>query len=241
VNVFFRHFPHGGAMQATGLTGTLSQNCHWYDVRRVSLPIPDGQFNPRLGELVGFSAANGTVCDGYGAREFQEKAVTHKCTQCPGDPYRRGAWTVLQCSAVPLVPRPSASWPRALKAPFAAEPISVLMLVSDHNNHGLFAQVERVLNQLMLAEALGLTPHVFTGQKVFNSPDSCDIGENQYFDPSRGDNVWEYYFEPVSAYRTGDERLEGRPVRAGRDLGARANGSTKRGANYVASLFPAPA
>jgi hypothetical protein len=190
--------------------------CAWYDVRRVAFqPFADVQALrwPRLGELVGLSASNSTVCDGYGAGQFGEKRVQVKCAQCPGDPYRRELWSVLQCSAAPLVPPPSDSWPLAARSPFGAAPVEVLLVVSDHNNHGLFAQVERALNQLHLGEHRGLVPHVFLGQKVFNAPDACDIGLNQYFEASRGDNVWEYYFEPVSPYKTGDARLAGRPVR----------------------------
>jgi hypothetical protein len=190
--------------------------CAWYDVRRVAFqPFADVQTRrwPRLGELVGRSATNGTVCDGYGAREFQEKPVQIKCAECPGDPYRRELWSVLQCSASPLVPQPSAVWPMPLRSPFGAAPVEVLLIISDHNNHGLFAQVERVLNQLHLAEHRGFVPHVFLGQKIFNAPDACDVGQNQYFEPSRGNNVWEYYFEPISSYRTGAPHLAGRPVR----------------------------
>eukprot|EP00962_Isochrysis_galbana_P055739 scaffold27525_cov96-Isochrysis_galbana.AAC.1 len=190
--------------------------CAWYDVRRAAFqPLAEVQARrwPRLGELVGPSATNGTLCDGYGAGQFGEKRMQLKCAQCPGDPYRRELWSVLQCSAAPLVPQPSASWPLAARSPYGAAPIEVLLVVSDHNNHGLFAQVERVLNQLHLAEHRGLVPHVFLGQMVFNAPDACDVGHNQYFEPSRGDNVWDYYFEPVSPYRTGDARLANRPVR----------------------------
>ena len=89
----------------------------------------------------------------------------------------------------------------------------MLLISSDHNNHGLFAQVERVLNQLLLAENLGLPAFVYLGRKVAAAPWSCDVGENQYFDAKRGSNVWEYYFEPVSSYRLGDPTLNGRPVR----------------------------
>ena len=196
--------------------------CGWYDVSRVRFEVHTSRPTrpmPRLAQLTGPSAVNSSVCDGYGVREFGEKVLRPgasqiPCSECPGNPYRRQVWSVLQCAAGrPLVPQFSRRWPSALRAPWAAEPVNVLLVVSDHNNHGLFAQVERVLNQLHLAQTLGFVPHIFLGLKVFNAPDACDIGDNQYFDAAHGDNVWEYYFEPVSAYRTGDERLAGRPVR----------------------------
>jgi len=57
-----------------------------------------------------------------------------------------------------------------------APPANVLLVVSDHNNHGLFAQVERVLNQLHLAEHFGMAPFVFLGRKVFTAADCCGVG-----------------------------------------------------------------
>ena len=187
--------------------------CSWYDVRRLlwkphacaagAVCEHDVSRWPRLGEV--FTRPNrlpnASVCDGYGVRR-----VRRKCTSCPGDPFARPEWSVLQCASVPLAPPPSPSG--------AASPtLDVLLVVSDHNNHGLFGQVERVLNQLHLAGSRGLTPFVFLGRKVVASPDSCEIGENQYYDPTAGDNVWEYYFEQVSDYRLGAATLRSRPVR----------------------------
>jgi len=192
--------------------------CVWYDVVKQSWRpgSQDGADSrwPRIGELVGRSATNGTLCDGYGSRQFGERTVRIPCAQCPGDPYKRDTWSVLQCSRTPLVPisqRISPAW-RPLSV-LGSAPRGVLLVVSDHNNHGLFAQVERVLNQLHLAAERGLTPHVFLGHKVFNAPDACDVGENQYYERGRGPNVWDYYFEPVSEYTTGAATLGGRPVR----------------------------
>ena len=143
----------------------------WYDVVKQSWRpgSQDGADSrwPRIGELVGRSAINGTVCDGYGSRQFGERAGRVPCAQCPGDPYKRDTWSVLQCSSTPLVPisqRISPAW-RPLSV-LGSAPRGVLLVVSDHNNHGLFAQVERVLNQLHLAAERGLTPHVFLGHKV---------------------------------------------------------------------------
>ena len=187
--------------------------CSWYDVRRLlwkphacaagAVCENDVALWPRLGEVFMRTAhlPNASVCDGYGVRH-----VRRKCTSCPGDPFSKPEWSVLQCASVPLTPRPSPSG--------AASPtIDVLLVASDHNNHGLFGQVERVLNQLHLAGSRGLTPFVFLGRKVVASADSCEIGENQYYDPTAGDNVWEYYFEQVSDYRLGAASLHSRPVR----------------------------
>ena len=189
--------------------------CSWYDVRRLlwkphacaagAVCENDRGRWPRLGEVFMRPAhlPNASVCDGYGVGP---RRVRRKCTSCPGDPFARPEWSVLQCASVPLAPPPSPSG--------AASPaIDVLLVVSDHNNHGLFGQVERVLNQLHLAGSRGLTPFVFLGRKVVASPDSCEVGENQYYDPTAGDNVWEYYFEQVSDYRLGMASLQSRPVR----------------------------
>ena len=161
---------------------------------------------PRVGQLLQRPAGqpNLTVCDGYGTRA---RSRPHRaCTDCPGEPFARRTWSVLLCAPLILVqPVP----PLALVYP----PLNVLLIGSDHNNHGLFAQVERVLNQLYLASSLGVVPYIYLGRKVHAAPDSCGIGENQYFDQATGPNVWEYFFEPVSTYRLGESTLRGRPVR----------------------------
>ena len=41
--------------------------------------------------------------------------------------------------------------------------VDVLLVVSDNAGHGLFATVERVINQVLHARALGLEPYVFLG------------------------------------------------------------------------------
>ena len=241
------------------------ERCSWYDVRRLSwLSVrtlgggreseADTRRWPRLGALQPRprERSKPVVCDGYGS-----KHVRTACSECPGDTLFPSEWSVLLCAPTSLAP---VAQPTGAGAP----PLSVLMVGSDHNNHGLFAQVERVLNQLLLAESLGLLPYVFLGRKVPTAPHalalrgeqsfrqsrltpdaarasrvvdsvaalltphaslltphakvhalpySCAVGENQYFDPARGPNVWEYFFEPVSTYRCGNATLEGRPVR----------------------------
>ena len=190
-----------------------SERCNFYDVRKLShiavRQLPRGSEDdvrrwPRMGELSVRTGPNLTVCDGYGISRG-ERIVT-PCAECPGDPFRKDVWSVLLCAPVPLAPI----------SPPTGPPVSVLLIGSDHNNHGLFAQVERVLNQLHLAHSLGLPPYVYLGRKVHADPSSCDIGENQYFaggSAGHGSNVWEYYFDQVSSYTLGAPTLMGRPVR----------------------------
>ncbi|KAL1510774.1 hypothetical protein AB1Y20_007060 [Prymnesium parvum] len=215
------------------------ERCSWYDVRRLSwLSVRslsgggggerDTRRWPRLGSLHRrpSSLPKPSVCDGYGARR-----VRTRCSECPGDTSFPREWSVLLCAPSDLTPLPP---PMGAASPR----LNVLLVGSDHNNHGLFAQVERVLNQLLLAENLGLLPHVFLGRKVHALPYSCAVGENQYFDHRRGANVWEYFFEPVSEYRTGNASLRGRPVRlllANHDDARRNNILTSRDA--VTSYF----
>ena len=54
-----------------------------------------------------------------------------------------------------------------------------------------------VLNQILYCEKHGLLPVVYFG------PWSVD-GPNAYHDPERGDNMWDYYFEPVAEYTYSD-------------------------------------
>lgn len=66
----------------------------------------------------------------------------------------------------------------------------VLIIRINHSYAGLFAYFIYALNQLRYCEKHRLLPVVFFGE------DSAD-GPNAYFDKRHGDNVWEYYFEPV--------------------------------------------
>ena len=165
---------------------------------------------------------NASVCDGYGA------ASAHALPSARASRSRAGVERA-ECSAGPLVPPPRASF-----VGVSTPPRDVLLVTSQHNNHGLFAQVERVLNQLHLAGARGLVPHVFLGRKAFASPTSCEVGENQYFDAAAGPNVWEYYFEPVSSYRGGNASLDGRPCGCWR-YPTRTPGGTRSGATRTPS------
>jgi len=182
------------------------ERCAFYHVRRLQTTSQQRQWMPRLGwlSLRSPDLPNLTLSDGYGTSRQQ------KLIPCREDGDNRAwqhpdGWSVLLCAPVMLAP---------LAPPGgASSSLSVLLVSSDHNNHGFFAQVERVLNQLHTADTLGLVPFVYLGRKVAAAPDACGIGENQYFEPSRGPNVWEYYFEPVSTYTLGAPTFHGRPVK----------------------------
>ncbi len=61
---------------------------------------------------------------------------------------------------------------------------------------GFFAQVLYILNQVIYAEERGL-------RTVAHLPRTClDRRPNRYFDQARGENVWEYYFEPLQPQPT---------------------------------------
>jgi hypothetical protein len=66
-----------------------------------------------------------------------------------------------------------------------------LIATINHSHAGFFAYVNFALNQIIYAEKNGLQPVVFFGK------DSVD-GPNAFYDSKRGDNMWEYYFEPVA-------------------------------------------
>ena len=190
------------------LPGTMAP-CLWYDVFRVEWPAhkAEPRADVRLGSI---HPTNSTFrnCRGYGADETEDGKSAPSCKRCPGDAFGDKTFHVQQCAKKPLLP-----FNQSLTNAPSSSTLPILLVTSDHNNHGLFAQVERVLNQLYYAETRGLTPYIYLGQRVFNSHDSCDQGFNQYYEESRGDNVWEYYFDQVSDYRLGDPEWKGRPVR----------------------------
>jgi len=94
----------------------------------------------------------------------------------PHTPCTAGSsFTLMQCSRHPLAPLPSA-------ASAARGGIDVLLAVSDNAGHGLFATVERVINQVLYARAKGLEPFVYVGELVFAEGTSCEHGPQPYFD-----------------------------------------------------------
>ena len=64
--------------------------------------------------------------------------------------------------------------------------------------HGFFAQVVYVLNQLLYCEREGFEPFVYI-------PPRFKDGANPYYDEARGENSWEYFFEPVSDHDWRDQ------------------------------------
>ena len=86
-------------------------------------------------------------------------------------------FTLLQCSRHPLALLP----PAAAGAPRAGG-IDVLLAVSDNAGHGLFATVERVINQVLYARAHGLEPFVYVGELAFAEGHACEHGPQPYFD-----------------------------------------------------------
>ena len=90
--------------------------------------------------------------------------------------------------------------------------VDVLLATSDHFGHGVFALVQRVLNQISLARMHGLEPAVFLGERTFMEPQACEYGVNPYYHAPAGDNVWEYWFEQPGNYSLGDIAVRGRPI-----------------------------
>jgi len=130
----------------------------------------------------------------------------------------RSSYVTYQCSRVLLLPPPpersSSLWPRRSppRGARASRTVDVLVSTSDHHGHGLFALVQRVLNQVVLAQKLGLEPYVFLGRHTFVEPQACEYGMQPYFDQERGDNVWEYFFRQPADYRPGATYVRNRRV-----------------------------
>ena len=61
----------------------------------------------------------------------------------------------------------------------------MLLAVSDNAGHGLFATVERVINQVLYARAKGLEPFVYVGELAFAEGTACEHGPQPYFDAPR--------------------------------------------------------
>ena len=72
-----------------------------------------------------------------------------------------------------------------------------LIIRINHPNAGLFAYVNFALNQLIYAEHHNLWPVVHFG------PESGH-GANAYYDAEAGENIWDYYFEPVATLTYAD-------------------------------------
>ena len=80
----------------------------------------------------------------------------------------------------------------------------VLRIVMNHGTAGFFAYVLFAINQLRFAAEHNLIPYIDFGKCTVNGRDHyASGGRNQYFESAAGDNMWEYYFEPVSDYKPG--------------------------------------
>ena len=82
----------------------------------------------------------------------------------------------------------------------------------NHGSAGFFAYVLFVVNQLIYAEEHGLTPFVFFGKCTVHDTRAAHPwrgAANLFYAPARDEpnNMWEYYFEPVSSVRLDDARL----------------------------------
>ena len=126
-------------------------------------------------------------------------------------------YNLLQCLPPNLLPPPDQTKGGAL--PDDAGAADVLLASSDNRGHGLFAMVERVINQILFARANSLVPYVYIGEYVFAEGRACEHGRVAYYDPTSGPNVWEYYFVQPAAYRPGDTHVpmrssSGRRVRS---------------------------
>ena len=134
----------------------------------------------------------------------------------PGIPRLRGrplcgggrSFVTYQCSSRLLLPPPQFS----SKPPVGGGGVDVLLATSDHFGHGLFAMMQRILNQVHLARANRLEPAVFLGERTFMEPQACEYGTNSYYHAPAGDNVWEYWFEQPGNYTIGASHVRGRPV-----------------------------
>jgi|GEM_PF-786404 len=69
----------------------------------------------------------------------------------------------------------------------------IFLIRINHSYAGLFAYFMFVLNQIRYAEKRRLMPVVYFGKQSGN-------GDNAYYEPEYGENVWEYYFEPVAEW-----------------------------------------
>jgi len=90
----------------------------------------------------------------------------------------------------------------------------VLLATCDHFGHGMFAIVQRVLNQIHYARRFHLEPAVFLGETTFMEPQACELGPNPYHFAPAGDNVWEYWFLQPGHFRIGATHVRGLPVQS---------------------------
>jgi hypothetical protein len=73
----------------------------------------------------------------------------------------------------------------------------VLVITINHHHAGFFAYFIFALNQLRYCERHNYLPVVYFGEK-------SGAGLNAYYDRQHGENMWDYYFEPVAGLRYTD-------------------------------------
>lgn len=73
----------------------------------------------------------------------------------------------------------------------------LFIITINHCNAGFFAHLIFVVNQLIYCERQHYFPIVYFG------PWSLD-GPNPFYDPAYGENIWEYFFEPVTEYSSSE-------------------------------------
>ncbi|MCC2607951.1 O-fucosyltransferase family protein [Planctobacterium marinum] len=84
-----------------------------------------------------------------------------------------------------------------MQAPVLNKYSKIRVIRINHSYAGFFAYLNFALNQILYCEEKNLIPVVYFG------PHSSD-GPNAYFEASQGDNMWDYYFEPVAGYTYAD-------------------------------------
>lgn len=126
------------------------------------------------------------------------------------------AWSratqLLRATTLPPMSIGAAADPRSRSAHATRGGVHVLLATSDHFGHGVFALVQRVLNQVYLARSLHMQPAVFLGERTFMELQACEYGSNPYFDESAGDNVWEYWFEQPGNFSLGSSHALGQRI-----------------------------
>ena len=166
--------------------------------------------------------ASGTCLAGYArrlcARERVVKVPTLSRMTPAAAPPQCCAW-VAPTRRVPRAhrcgeadaPADDAAWLR--ESPPPNQPTRVLRIRTNHGSAGFFAYVLFALNQLLFCRKHGLLPFVDFGRCTVNGHDHfASGGRNLYHSASHGNNMWDYYFEPISAYRNGTPGYEVRAL-----------------------------
>lgn len=125
------------------------------------------------------------------------------------------SYVTYQCSRFPLLPprMPIGTAPSVAAAAVSGG-IDVYVATSDHFGHGLFALMERVLNQIHHARVLGMEPYVHLGAYPWMEPQACEYARSIYYTAAHGENAWEYWFTQPGGYRLGAATAQGRWVRS---------------------------